>query len=75
MFDSSLLTSRLTTLPHLPDIRILAVIIPLYFQAWLLVVPQNVKTRSLRLAIVPFGLYLSGNFARYDFQPQEGFRV
>lgn len=82
MLEFPILTSKLAgqvndapTLPRLPDLRILLVIIPLYLQAWLLVVEQDRKTRFRRIILVPFGLYLAGNFARYNFEPYEGFRA
>lgn len=58
-----------------PDVRIFAFIIPLFLQAWLLVVYQTRTTRLLRLLLVPVGFYLAGNLLQYDFLPRDAFRA
>lgn len=64
-----------TTLPHLPSIKILALVVPLFLQAWLLLVEQTPTTRLIRKALIPFGVYYSYNITLYDFQPRIPFRA
>lgn len=63
------------TLPHLPSIKALALVVPLYLQAWLLLVQQTEATRLIRLALIPFGIYYAYTITLYDFEPRIPFRA
>lgn len=66
---------RDVVLPHLPSIRALALVIPLFLQGWLLVVHQTNATRLLRKALVPLGIYYAYTITLYDFEPRIPFRA
>lgn len=63
------------TLPHLPSIKALALVVPLYLQAWFLLVRQTETTRFVRLALIPFGIYYAYTITLYDFEPRIPFRA
>jgi hypothetical protein len=66
---------RDVALPHLPSVRALALVIPLFLQGWLLVVHQTDATRLLRKALVPVGIYYAYKITLYDFEPRIPFRA
>lgn len=60
--------------PHLPSIRILEMLVPMFLQVLLLYPSQTPSLRFWRVALLPLTAYFSYRVLLYDFVPVDYFR-
>ena len=60
--------------PHLPSIRMLEMLVPMFLQVILLYPPQTPTLRFWRVALLPLTAYFSYRVLLYDFVPIDYFR-
>lgn len=60
--------------PHLPSVRILDMLVPMFLQVILLYPPQTPSLRFWRVALLPLTAYFSYRVLFYDFVPVDYFR-
>ena len=60
--------------PHLPSIRIVEMLVPMFLQVLLLYPSQTPSLRFWRVALLPLTAYFSYRVLLYDFVPVDYFR-